>query len=184
MISGVILSFALFLLGGHFFFLAMPENAEQMESTLFPPQFPEQSRLSIQGKTDYRCTLKTLDNKEIKLSDFRNKVLFINFWATWCIPCIAEMNSLQKLYESFKDEDVQFFLISNEDGKTVQEFLGKKQFTFPVCILGSESVPQVFKTEGVPATFIVNREGGIVFKHIGAAKWDDESCVNFIKNLL
>ena len=183
MISGIILSIAVFLIWGHFFFLAMPENPEQMESSLFPPQFPDHSKLSIQGKADDTWSFKTLDGKETRFSEFRNKVLFINFWATWCIPCLAEMKSLQNLYDSFKIENVQFLMVSNEDEKTVREFLEKKQFTFPVY-LAKDALPQIFKSEGIPATFILNRDGAVIFKHIGAAKWDEKSCVDFIHKLL
>jgi len=145
-------------------------------------KFPEPSELKILGTADYSWSYRALDGKEIMFSELKGKVVFINFWATWCKPCVAEMPSIQSLYNSLKDEDIVFLLVSDEDEETVRKFLDKKQFTFPVYLRDKE-VPKVFKTMGIPATFILDREGSVVFKHVGSAKWDDESCLSFIRNL-
>jgi len=150
--------------------------------TRSPPQFPEPSELSTIGTADYSWSYRALDGKEILFSESKGKVVFLNFWATWCGPCKAEMPNIQSLYDSLKNEDIVFLLVSNEDEETVRKFLDKKQYTFPVYLRDKE-VPEVFKTRGIPATFILSREGSVVFKHVGAAKWDDESCLSFIRSL-
>lgn len=150
--------------------------------TLSPPQFPEPSELSTIGTADYSWSYRTLDGKEIMFSDSKGKVIFINFWATWCGPCKAEMPNIQSLYDSLKNKDIVFILVSDEDEETVRKFLDKSQYTFPVYLRDKE-LPEVFETRGIPATFIISRGGNVVFKHVGAAKWDDESSLSFIRSL-
>lgn len=181
--SGVALTIAVIFVGGYIFIKTMSEDAKMMEAMLSAPNFPTSSQTSIYGQVDYGWTIRTLDGREIPLSEFKDKVIFINFWATWCKPCVVEMPSIQTLYDSLKNEAVAFLLISDENEKTVQKFLDEKRFTFPVY-LRSKELPTVFKTMGIPATFILSRDGAVVFKHVGSAKWDDESSVSFLRGLM
>ena len=119
----------------------------------------------------------------MRLSQFKGKVVFMNFWATWCRPCGAEKPTIQNLYNYLKNEDVVFLLISNEKKETVQAFVEKRKFTFPVYLY-KDDLPNVLKSPGIPATFILDRDGVIVFKHVGLAKWDDESCWSFLRGLM
>jgi len=181
--SGVLLTVAVIVVIVIIFIKTMSGNIEKMEATLSPPQFPEYSKLSIYGTADYSWSYRTLEGKELMFSELKGKVVFINFWATWCKPCVAEMPAIQNLYDSLKNENIAFLLISNEDEKTIQKFMDEKRFTFPVY-LRSKELPKVFKTIGIPATFIISRDGSVVFKHVGSAKWDDESCLSFIRGLM
>lgn len=158
-------------------------SPESLEAILSTPEFSSHSRLPLYGQADYEWSVKALDGREVALSEFKGKVVFLNFWATWCVPCVAEMPSIQSLYETFKTDDVVFLLISNEDGQTVYEFLAEHQYDLPVYLF-DEDLPNIFQLPGVPTTFIVNRDGLVVFRHFGAAKWDDEACRSFIQGLL
>ncbi|MCF8304515.1 MAG: TlpA family protein disulfide reductase, partial [Bacteroidales bacterium] len=82
---------------------------------------------------DYHWPLKTLDGKQIDFTRFSDQVIFLNRWATWCPPCIAEMPSIQDLYKDY-GKKVAFVLVSNEEPETVKKFMEKKGFTFPVYI--------------------------------------------------
>lgn len=181
--SGVLLTIVVIFVGGYFLVQIITEDAAMMGAKHPVPNFPPSSQISIYGQVDYGWTIRTLDGKEVTLSEFKDKVLFINLWATWCKPCVAEMPSIQTLYDSLKNEAVAFLLISDETEETVRKFLDRRQFTFPVYLRGEE-VTTVFKTVGIPATFIVSRDGAVVFKHVGAAKWDDESCLSFLRGLM
>ena len=119
----------------------------------------------------------------MEFSQSRGKIVFINFWATWCKPCVQEMPSIQNLYDNMKDEDIVFLIVSRENIETVQSFIEKEQYNFPVYHLPEKDLPNVFKTNGIPATFILDREGVIVYKHVGSANWDDESCRSFLQEL-
>jgi thiol-disulfide isomerase/thioredoxin len=181
MATGVVLVILIIFVGGYFIYKQVSNNSIKIE--LLPPSFPEKSRVAIYGQADYSWPLRTLDGRETTLSEFRDKVVFINLWATWCKPCVAEMPNIQSLYDSLKSERVAFLLISNEPKETVKKFLNDKKFTFPVYLCNKE-LPSVFKTIGIPATFILSRDGYVVFKEISSAKWDDVSSLKFLRGLM
>ncbi len=182
LVAGVALIIILILFGSYIFVKKMtPDQAREI--MLFTPNFPTSSERTLYGQVDYNWTIQTPDGKKVTLSEFKNKVLFINLWASWCNPCVVEMPGIQRLYDSLKNEEVAFLLISDEDESTVRHFIKNKKFNFPVY-LRTGDVPNVFITRGIPATFIVDKEGAIVFKHIGFANWDDESTRSFIRSLL
>jgi peroxiredoxin len=93
------------------------------------------------------------------------------------------MPSIQSLYDKIKNKDLAFVCISAEDEKTVSKFIREKGYTFPVHLYQG-NLPSVYETQGIPATFIISKDGKIAFKHVGSAKWDDPKSIYFIQNLL
>lgn len=144
---------------------------------------PAPSHREDAGRADHDWALKNLDGKEISLGEFKDKVVFINVWATWCGPCVAEMPAIQKLADSLAKENVAFLLVSEEDSDTVRGFVEERRLAVPVY-LSPNKLPEAFETDGIPATFIVDRGGTIVFKRVGAAEWDSDSCHTFLRSLL
>jgi thiol-disulfide isomerase/thioredoxin len=153
------------------------EERKTLESRLEVPSFPSTTL------ADYDWTVRSLNGQDFKMTDAKGKVVFLNFWATWCPPCVAEMPSIQQFHEKLKDDGVVFVCVSNEETPKVSQFAKEKGFTFPIYTM-RDAPPNVFKTRGIPATFILSPEGKIAFKHIGSAKWDDDQCVGFIKGLM
>jgi thiol-disulfide isomerase/thioredoxin len=153
------------------------DPAKTLESSLEVPSFPSIT------PADYDWSIKSLDGQNFNMADVKGKVVFLNFWATWCPPCVAEMPSIQRLYEKLKDEGVVFACISKEETSKVSRFIKEKGFTFPIYTM-YDTPPAAFNTRGIPATFILSPEGKIAFKHTGSAKWDDEKSIDFIKGLL
>ena len=145
---------------------------------LSPPPFPKEESLA-----DIEWKFQSLDGQETSLSAFEGKVLFVNLWATWCGPCVVEMPSIQRLYEQFPQEDMAFLLVSDERSEVVEEFVQKKGWELPLYVSDDEK-PSAFESRGIPATFILDRMGRIVFRHVGSARWDDESSVRFLNDLL
>ena len=106
----------------------------------------------------------------------------INFWATWCPPCIAEMPSLQALYDDYSDK-VEFLFVTNEDFKTVDTFKKKKDFNFEVYNpVGT--IPQSLQTSSIPRTFIINKKGEIVVDESGAVDWNSTTVRGQLDQLL
>lgn len=97
----------------------------------------------------------------------------INFWATWCPPCIAEMPSLQKLYDAY-NEDVVFLFITNEPKDVTSEFKSQKAYSFPVYQRRSNA-PKPLITKGIPRTVIIDKSGRIVIDKSGAVDWFSSS---------
>lgn len=127
-------------------------------------------------------SLVDLDGKHAELGDFAGEVILLNFWATWCPPCRAEMPSLEKLYQDYGTK-VRFLLVSNEDPEPLTAFMEQKKYSFPVW-LNLSAPPPALKTNSIPTTFIMNKEGRIVFSKSGAFDWNSKKVRDFLDRLL
>jgi thiol-disulfide isomerase/thioredoxin len=133
----------------------------------------------------YDFTLNQLDGETLNFEDLKGKVVFINFWATWCAPCVAEMPSINSLYEIYKDNpDIVFVMINveNKDEK-VRKFIKKKKFSFPIYLPNASQIPRVYESKGIPTTFVLDKDGYIAYKKVGMANYDANSFVKFIARL-
>ncbi len=135
-------------------------------------------------RADYSLELISLEGEKLDLGRYRDKVIFINFWATWCPPCIAEMPNIQSLYEKVGSrEDVVFVMVSLDESRDkARSFIQRKEFTFPVYILGARR-PPVFQSEVVPTTFVVDKSGNIVASREGMAEYDTPAFRKFLLKL-
>jgi thiol-disulfide isomerase/thioredoxin len=116
-------------------------------------------------------------------SEFENKVVFMNFWATWCPPCIAEMPDIHNLYQEMKDEDIKFVMISLDDEFVkATQFVEKKDFEFPVYRLASP-LPEVYESSAIPTTFVISPKGEIVVSKSGMAKYNTLKFRKFLQEL-
>ncbi len=134
--------------------------------------------------SDYDFTLAQLDGEELRLGKYKGKVLFINFWASWCPPCVAEMPTIENLYGEVGDhEDIRFLLISlDENHQKARNFMERKDFPMPYMFPVS-GFPGVFEHQYIPTTFIVSKEGQIVYKREGIADYSSERFKEWMLNL-
>jgi thiol-disulfide isomerase/thioredoxin len=129
------------------------------------------------GRAEFAWTLRDLDGKPVDFAQFRGRTVFLNLWATWCDPCVAEMPSINRLAANPRLKDVAFLCVSVEDDpRAVARFTREHGLTVPVYLGGAEA-PAPFRTNGIPATFLIDARGTIVAREIGSANWDDESVV-------
>lgn len=130
-------------------------------------------------------TLRTLEGKRVSLKDYRGKVIFLNFWATWCGFCRIEMPSIEKLWQEFKEEDFAILAIDvQEEGKLVSSFMKKMNLSFPVLLDGKGKTAQSYGIRGLPTTFFLNPKGEIIGKAVGARDWASEESFRLIGELL
>jgi thiol-disulfide isomerase/thioredoxin len=165
-----------------FLFLCLafgPQNA--IGGTKGPESSPPKKPTVYEKAGDW--SFKTLDGKDIAFSDFRGKVVFLNFWATWCVPCVEEMPGIERLMKATKDLDVAFLLITDEKEEKVRRFLEKHRTDIPLYLCGKR-VPKVFKTKRLPITYILDRQGNIAMRRTGCTEWDSPVCESFIRDLL
>lgn len=138
--------------------------------------------LTVHGRADYDWTIQTPAGERVRLEAYRGRVLFINMWASWCAPCVAEMGSIQRLHHSLRDTEVEFLLVSPEQPEPVERFLRRYGYDLPVFLEAGE-MPAAFGLRALPTTFVVDRSGNIVLKHRGAADWDDNAVRAFLQSL-
>ena len=126
-----------------------------------------------------------LENNIFSIQNFKGKNLFINYWATWCNPCLAEMPYMAELYEKYKDEeDIIFLYLSREKLETIKDYIPKDESLQQLPIYKIVTDDEFFATSGIPTTFIVNSDGEVIVKDLGTAFWNDESVFKFIDNLI
>jgi peroxiredoxin len=111
-------------------------------------------------------TLADLRGKSWTLSELRGKVVVVNFWATWCPPCRKEMPDLEALYNRFKGEGFVVLAVSDEDAAKVRPFIAERQVTYPILLDPGRKVNDLFQVEGIPKTFVYDRDGKLVAQSI------------------
>ncbi|QKJ31337.1 TlpA family protein disulfide reductase [Mucilaginibacter mali] len=127
---------------------------------------------------------QSTDGRKIHLSDLKGKVVFINFWATWCPPCIAEMPSINSLYQKLKNNKNIVFIIVDADrnfSKSVS-FMQKNRFTMPLYQLAS-NVPPELVSNAIPATTILDKTGRIVFHQNGSADYSNPKILEYLNRI-
>lgn len=118
--------------------------------------------------------LKDLNGKEVSLSDFKGKKVFLNFWATWCPPCKAEMPEMEKLYQETKDSDLVILAVNlAEDRNTVQNFISKNNYNFSVLLDSENAAAVQYKIVSIPTSYFIDEEGNIVATHVGSMTIED-----------
>jgi len=147
---------------------------------LFSPSVVKESKR--ERLLDYNWQLQDGEGKTINFVDSKNKVILINFWATWCPPCIAEMPSLHKLYEDYKDS-VDFYFVTNEKIEVIQGFMNKNNYGFKVQIPIAK-YPELFDISSIPRTYLIDKSGFVVMDKTGAANWNSEKVRRQIDVLL
>ena len=140
----------------------------------------------IKNKKAPNFCLKDLNGKEVEMKHFKGKVVFLNFWATWCGPCKEEMPSMEALCQQFKEKDFTFLTISVDygGGKAVKEFLDKHRYTFLVLLDPKGESLDLYDVKGIPTTIIIDKKGAMIGKAIGPKNWNKIEVISFLNLLL
>ncbi len=150
--------------------------------TSFPPstlETDEQFTISNQAST---WQLLDMEGNQVSFASLNEKPIFLNFWATWCPPCIAELPGILDVYEKYKD-DVNFILVSSESRAKVRAFTKKNDFN-QLLFYQNKSVPADFTSQSIPTTFIINKNGVVVLSKKGVARWDSGSIQEILDELI
>jgi peroxiredoxin len=149
--------------------LAQLVRYEHVTTTLEAPQFKAaMAKLEAddQLRQNANFTLTDLQGKTWTLNQLRGKVVVVNFWATWCPPCLKEMPDLEALYKRFENQGLVILAISDEELSKVQPFIAQRNVTYPVLLDPGRKVNDEFQIDGIPKTFVYNREGKLVAQSI------------------
>ncbi|RAV27516.1 TlpA family protein disulfide reductase [Sinomicrobium soli] len=144
-----------------------------------PSEIPDGKRENIGS---YRWDLQSIDGEIYDFNTARDRVVLVNFWATWCPPCIAEMPFLDELYKDYGDR-VVFLFVTGEERDVVRRFLDKDNWNIPVYFPVSQ-VPEKLYSRTIPATWVIDKEGNLVMAKKGAADWNSDSVRAVLDRLL
>jgi cytochrome c biogenesis protein CcmG/thiol:disulfide interchange protein DsbE len=128
--------------------------------------------------------IKDQSGREVKLSDYRGKVVFLNFWGTFCVPCIAEMPEMEIMHNAFKDRKFQMIAISiDTNWKEVNEFYKDKNLTLPTFLDPGHQVANLYKVFKFPETFLIDGNGYVV-KHTWQENWANPKHMDYVESLI
>ena len=154
------------------FFLPGPatETTSPVSRTLVAPDF----------------ALPDVEGNIWRLSDFRGKVVLLNFWATWCPPCRAEMPSMETLYQAYKDQGFEILAVSSDvqGAAIVQPFMQEYRLSFPALLDTTGRVNGMYGVRSIPTSYLVDRQGQVVSQEIGARNWANAEARVLIASLL
>jgi thiol-disulfide isomerase/thioredoxin len=157
-------------------------NMNKVMLHLRRPSIANEANTYQLSESEYNWNITDAAGLPVTPEDLIGEVIFLNFWGTYCPPCIAEMPEIQKIYNDYKDK-VKFILVSAESPQKVQNFLDSRGYELPSYYAGS-SMPEALSVRSIPTTFIISRDGRIVSKKIGAADWDSKATRQVFNTLL
>ena len=130
-------------------------------------------------------TLKDVQGSNVSLSSLKGKVVLLNFWASWCPPCKAEMPSMNTLYKEIRAKGFEIVAVSTDNSLSpIKEFLAKSRVDFTVLFDEKKAVSREYKVFSMPTTFLIDRKGFIVEKYYGEYDWTDPEVKKQINKLL
>ena len=129
--------------------------------------------------------LQDLYGADVNISDFRGKIVFLNFWATWCPTCVVEMPSMEKLHRKLKDKDFALVSISLQDpAAEVKRFFKQNQLTFTALLDSTGKTVPGFGIRAIPTTLILDKTGRIVGRVMGTREWDSRESIAMFEQLI
>lgn len=129
-------------------------------------------------------TLNDLNGQQVSLSDFRGKIVFINFWTTWCLACVIEMPSMEKLHQKFKDKDFVMLAINlQESASKIKQFYKEYKLTLTTLLDTTGDVGTGFGIRSIPTTYILDKNGRIIGKALGPREWESKESIALFEYL-
>ncbi len=131
--------------------------------------------------------LLNMDEETKKLSDYRGKVILLNFWATWCPPCVREMPSMERLQQQFSADDFKIIAVNQmEEIDQVFAFTGQLEIdlTFEILFDSQSTVSQAYAVRGLPTTYLIDKQGNIRYRAVGGRDFNHPEVIKVINSLI
>jgi thiol-disulfide isomerase/thioredoxin len=154
-----------------------------MSVGLFQPHIPDTTAKQSPGPSSH-IRFRDTTGRIINISELKGKVIFVNFWATWCPPCIAEMPSVNQLYTRFKNDTriVFIFVDVDNDYSKVKSFQQKNNYHLPIYTQASQ-IPDSLMDGTIPTTLMFDKNGSLIYQHSGAADYSSSKFQDFLSSI-
>ncbi|HEX9788530.1 MAG TPA: TlpA disulfide reductase family protein [Candidatus Binatia bacterium] len=130
-------------------------------------------------------SIATPEGKKVSLKDFRGKIVFVNFWASWCVPCREEMPAMDRLYQEFKDKNFVVLAVAVKDRKQdAVDFVKELKLTYPIALDPDAQVGNLYGAWGLPATYLIGPKGEGLARGWGPADWYNPPARQLIRDLV
>jgi peroxiredoxin len=147
--------------------------------------FQAMGMAKLPGKAATDFTLPNLEGQQVSLHDYRGKVVFLNFWATWCIPCREEMPAMEQLHQTFQQQGLVILAVDlKESPDKVKAFFDQYRLSYTALLDGSGSVFRDYQVMGLPTTYLIGRDGTLLAHGVGGRDWTRAEGKDLIRALL
>lgn len=161
------------------------QNVNKLPANQSPAAFKVIDKMETEGVPD--LTFKTLEGAEVRLSDLRGKIVILNFWASWCNPCVEEFPSMLKLVEEMKGEVVVVAVSGDDVRQDIETFtkaMGLPKPNFTVTWDEKKEAMQTFGVEKLPESFLIAKDGKLIRKVLGIENWSSPSAIEYFQHLV
>jgi len=162
------------------------DHSAKADSRKLERLYEDMGVLKLPQNTDpIEIRLKDINGNLVSLSDFRGRIVFLNFWTTWCPTCLIEMPSMEKLHQKFKDKDFAMATVNiQESDSQVKKFFKKFKLTFTALLDTTGEVATGFSIRAIPTTFILDKSGRTIGTIMGPREWDSKKAVALFEHLV
>lgn len=163
--------------------LMNPDVTETREVAQVEKSEPESLKeVNKNPEASFDLQLRDPEGNIVPLSQFKGKVIFMNFWATWCPPCVAEMPAINKLHEEMGDEVAFVMLSMDQNFDKAVSFKERKDYGLPVYELAGQ-LPAMYRSSALPTTYVIDADGKLALTHKGMADYNTDEFKNFLNSL-
>ena len=153
------------------------------------PENPQPKANQFKSQEGYmapRFSLRNLKGNMEGLGDHLGKVIVVNFWATWCVPCVKEMPSFENLYRRYRSQGLTLLAVSLDKGDSskVQEFADKHKLSFPILLDTKGVAEKLYPSFSIPFTYVIDKQGRVVARVDGAKNWESSETFEAVEHLL
>ena len=153
------------------------------------PENPQSKANQFKSQEGYmapRFSLRNLKGNMEGLDDHLGKVIVVNFWATWCVPCVKEMPSFENLYRRYRSQGLTLLAVSMDKGDStkVQEFADKHKLSFPILLDTKGVAEKLYPSFSIPFTYVIDKQGRVVARVDGAKNWESSETFEAVEHLL
>ncbi len=161
------------------FILSGTANAAEPLKDLFVA--PEAERQEAPG-----FEIENLAGGNTGLEDYRGKIVLLNFWATWCMPCRAEMPGMEIIWQKYEEQGLVIAAISVDEGSRgrIETFSKLLDLSFPILLDPESKVSDLYKVSNMPTSFLIDRDGKVISRIVGSMEWSTAEAMQFIEELL
>ena len=176
------IALTLYLTGLHTEVLGFAQRGLLATGIMKPDLTENTLALNNNAKADLNFQLLNSKGETINMQDLKGKVIFMNIWATWCPPCIAEMPSIDKLHKDMGDEVAFVMLSLDKDFELAKAFDKRKGYNMPIYAPAS-NLPPMYQSSAIPTTYVIDAKGNLALTHKGMADYNDEGFKKFLRSL-